>query len=316
MCRRLLSARPRPLSLPPAKGRGEVGRRGFSLVELLVAVSIMLVLIGLMGAALSAARASQKKLATQALIGKLDAIITQQFESYATRATPGLTPEERSLELRRAVTGDMPDRWADVKHMANNSGQFTSPHQRAYIAVWNSMNPPPGQNAFDNHPNRDKFAGAECLFMIVMRGGIADCLDCSELAGAAIGDKDEDGAFEFWDAWGNPIGYILWPAALELPAGEGVRMFSSSPPFVAGGTGETMRPLIYSAGPDQLEEFPPRAPTDVPFGWFGFRCDFDQSNLAAAANCGVPGAAPANQFAKPLGGAADNITNLDDEAKQ
>lgn len=308
MRRPSLTARLRAVPPAPAEGRGEGARRAFSLVELLVAVSIMLVLIGLMGAALSSARTSQKKQATQALIAKLDAIISQQFQSYATREVPtATTPADRAAALRRMATGDLPDRWEDVKFMANNAVQFKSPHQRAYIAVWNSMNPPPANNAFDAHPQRNTYAGAECLFMIVMRGGIADCVDCSDLVAGKIGDKDGDGAFEFWDSWGNPIGYILWPAALELPASSGTRFFGTSPPFLPGAVGETMRPLVYSGGPDANSQ---------DNGDFGFTCNASQSNLLQGANCGNPGVDPTAQFARPLPSAADNITNLDEEAKR
>jgi hypothetical protein len=135
-----------------------------------------------------------------------------------------------------------------------------------------------------------------------MRGGIANCLNCSDLANERIGDKDGDGAFEFWDAWGNPIGFILWPAALELPAGSGDKFFSTVAPFASTGTGRTMRPLIYSAGPD---------------GEYEFETQITSGNLAAAANCGNPGAQPTSLFARPLGtGATDNITNFDAEAKR
>lgn len=178
-------------------------RQAFTLVELLVVITIILVLMGLTGAAVSNARGGLKRQATLALIGKLDAVIQQQFASYAGRDVVAATPTARAAELRRIATGDLPDRWEDVKYMAGNADQFTSSHQRAYIAAWNAMNPPP----------TDAYAGAECLFMIVMRGGIANCLDCGDLAAGKIGDKDGDGAFEFWDEWANPIGYILWPGA-------------------------------------------------------------------------------------------------------
>lgn len=325
MRHRSISARNRLRSLPPAKGRGEVDRRGFSLVELLVAVSIMLVLIGLMGAALSSARASQKKLATQSLIAKLDAIITQQFESYATREVlipdslySGMTRGSyRSWAIRRnLITGDLPDRWVDVKFMADNAGQFTSPHQRAYIAVWNSY-PAERRNPDSDQFLGKQYAGAECLFMIIMRGGIADCLDCNDLATSAIGDKDGDGAFEFHDAWGNPIEFLLWPSAVELPAGEGVRFFSGKralqvafpPPGPAPSPALGMKPLIYSAGPD---------------GGYGFETQAAASNLAAGTNpvgrnCGNWEFPPASlQGGRPAGPdtRSDNITNLDAEAKR
>ena len=205
------------------------------------------------------------------------------------------------------LNGDLPDRWIDVKYMADNSGQFTSPHQRAYIAIWNSMTTKP----------TDTFAGAECLFMIVMRGGIANCLDCSDLANRKIGDRDSDGAFEFWDGWGNPIALLLWPGAVELPAGGGVKFFSGpralqaafpttgpAPPPALG-----MRPLIYSAGPD---------------GEYGFETQAASSNLNTGTNpvgrdCGNWAVSPASLYGGLATGPdtrADNLTNYDAEAKQ
>jgi prepilin-type N-terminal cleavage/methylation domain-containing protein len=272
--------------------RYSLSRRAFTLVELLVVVTIILVLMGLIGAAVSGARGSQKKLATQGLIAKLDGVIQQQFATYAGRDVVAASPAARAVELRRQVTGDLPDRWVDVKYMADNAAKFTSPHQQTYIAVWNSMT---------TKPTAD-YAGAECLFMTVMRGGIANCLDCGDLAGSSIGDKDGDGAFEFWDAWGNPIGYILWPGDLQLPADSGTKFFSASPPFVPGAIGRTLRPLIYSAGSD---------------GEYGFERNGETGNLTAdASSCGNPAVAPTSTSAAPLADASDNLTNFDAEAKQ
>ncbi|MDA1039934.1 MAG: type II secretion system protein [Planctomycetota bacterium] len=316
------SARP----LPPGAGLGGAApwRRAFSLVELLVVVSIILVLMALTGAAVSGARSSQKKQATQALIAKLDAVIQQQYASYGGKNVPDATSgDDRAVKLRQIISGDLPDRWVDVKLVAADPN---TSHQRAYRAFWISMNPPPSNDAFDRHPDRDKFAGAECLFMIIMRGGIANCLDCSDLANERIGDKDGDGAFEFWDAWGNPIGFILWPGALELPATSGEKFFSSSPPFAPNAIGRTMRPLIYSAGPDGFDGVPPKAARNDPdIGWFGFRCNpqpdnpqepFDTSHISSGTACGDPSQTPANILAAPLEGASDNITNFDAEAKR
>jgi prepilin-type N-terminal cleavage/methylation domain-containing protein len=275
-------------------------RQAFSLVELLVVITIMLVLMGLAGAALSNGRNSQKRQETQGLIAKLDAVIQQQFASYAGRDVVATSPAARAVELRRQVTGDLPDRWVDVKFMADNAAQFTSPHQRVYIAVWNSMATKPS----------DRYAGAECLFMIVMRGGIANCLDCGDLAGSSIGDKDGDGAFEFWDAWDRPIGYILGPGDLQLPADSGTKFFSNSPPFASGATGRTLRPLIYSAGADGTDQGTPET------GDFGFRCTAGTRTIDQGAKCGDPSQAPTNTFGTPAAGASDNLTNYDAEVKQ
>jgi hypothetical protein len=284
----------------------------------------------LIGAAVSAARTTSKRQATQLLIEKLDAIIQQQFATYSSRTVvlPGGVPagfpgaaSYRSWYLRRnLITADMPDRWTDVAAIASGttvaSGTSTLPltqPQRTYTAILRGM------NASGSLPS-DTYAGAECLFMIVMQGGIASCIDCGELKTADRGDKDNDGAFEFWDAWGNPIGYILWPAGLQLPASTTNGFFSTGgraleqafpPRGVTPSPALGMRPLIYSAGPD---------------GEYGFNRASEASNLLASTgsvvglDCGNPLAAPTQDMASPEPAAAaftaDNITNLDAEANR
>ncbi len=316
-----------------AAGQGAlILRRGFSLVELLVALSIMTLLMGLIGAAVSAARTTSKRQATQLLIEKLDAIVQQQFTTYSSRTVvlPGGVPagfpgaaSYRSWYVRRnLITADMPDRWTDVAAIASGttvaSGTTKLPitqPQRTYQAIWNGMSSQQQSASGNEH------AGAECLFMIVMQGGLANCIDCGELKTADRGDKDGDGAFEFWDAWGNPIGYILWPAGLQLPAGTTSRFFTTGGrvletafPTIRGVTPSPalgMRPLIYSAGPD---------------GESGFNRGTEASNLLAGTgsfvgfDCGNPLVNPTQTMASPEAAAAavtaDNITNLDAEAKR
>jgi prepilin-type N-terminal cleavage/methylation domain-containing protein len=335
--RALIRIVPAPNRDREATGYGvRASRRAFSLVELLVVVTIMTLLIGLLGAALSGARTSSKKQQTQLLISKLDAIVRQQFSTYASKTAPmpaslpaGFSSRAayRSWYIRRnLISGDLPDRWSDVATLASGtvpvigvSGTLpvTAP-QRAYSAVLLGLakrtagggTPTPAMIAAEAVKLAGSYAGAECLFMIVMQGGVANCIDCGELRTAERGDKDGDGAFEFWDAWGNPIGFILWPAGVQLPANTGSAFFAGAraleEPFPTPGTypspGLGMRPLIYSAGPD---------------GEYGFDRSNEDSNILAGLNCGNWRVAPTLNSAGKVSGTdyrADNITNLDAEA--
>jgi prepilin-type N-terminal cleavage/methylation domain-containing protein len=315
---------------PVARAAGR--RDAFSLVELLVAVSIILVLMGLLGGAVQAARGSYKRQQTQALITRLDEIIRQQFGSYASQAviTSGSLPTGlsgrsvyRSWYIRRnLMSADLPDRWTDVARIASGTTVATTINglptffpltapQRAYQGVWNNFTAQ--QRTLPATDSKlhvsSTFAGAECLFMIVMQGGVADCLDCGGLRTVEIGDKDEDGAPEFWDAWQNPIGFILWPAAF-VPGASGDPFYSGtrslSDPFSGSGgasPGLGMRPLIYSAGPD---------------GEYGLERNGETENLLAGSSppgrdCGNWATVTGSTSAAPLSGAADNITNFDAE---
>jgi prepilin-type N-terminal cleavage/methylation domain-containing protein len=283
--------------------KGVPGRAAFTLVELLVVISIILVLMGLIGSAVSAARGSQRVQATQALITKLDRVVQQHYSSYASRPVPGATSAaDRGTFLRRLASVELPDNWVDVQAINGGVSAFgtgtallprTAP-QSAYAGLLASSTVAPTA----------QFADAECLFMIVMMGGVADCLDCDALGTSQMGDTDNDGAFEFLDAWGNPIRYVLWPAKLELPPGSG-NFFSATAPFssdpLTANAGRTMRPLIFSGGPDKTNAILVNA----------------GGNLAAGASCGVPSSISAGGLdTSGRDARADNITNFDAEARK
>jgi hypothetical protein len=295
-----------------------------------VVISIVLVLMGLVSAAVAGARGSVKKQSTKSFIDKIDAVIQEQYARYDSIAVSGtLIPPAiatatnrsaaRSWYIRRnLMSGDLPDCWDDVRLMVVGStvagvGQtfpITS-IQRSYAGYFRSVcnNPTNPQSA--TMPT-DEFEDAECLFMIITAGGVADCVDCGELRSGMRGDKDLDGAPEFWDEWGNPIRFVLWPPALELPRGtrffSGARVLDAALPAATASDsprpGLGMRPLIFSVGADGL------GGTSMNGG----------SNISLGIDCGNPLNATVALFggSDSSGGdvRADNITNFDDEAKQ
>ncbi len=265
-------------------------RHAFTLVELLVAISIISLLMMMVAAAASAAQSNRKVAATRATIAKLDLILTSQLSTYNSKDVSGTTAA-RGAAIRKMITADLPDRWTDVAYMKANVGQFTAAPQRAFIGTT---------------PGSSQYAGAECLFMIIMQGGFVNCLDCGERRSIEKCDKDSDGAQEFWDAWGNPIDYILWPYAVELPPGSGARFFSGSrQPDLPGVSSSSpmlgLRPLIYSPGVD---------------GEYGLERNGEAANLGG--DCGNWQMSPTSTSAGPenSSNAADNISNFDQESKR
>jgi prepilin-type N-terminal cleavage/methylation domain-containing protein len=324
--------RRKPGDLPPVNPSLRDGRciagsppRGFTLTELLVVIGIVLVLMGLLSAAVAGARGSVKKQATSSFIQKIDAVIQEQYLRYdsipvATAAIPTAVSAATNRSAARAwyirrnlISGDLPDCWEDVRLMATGTAAAgegeTFPVtgiQRSCVGYFLSVCDNPSSPLAATKPT-DEFEDAECLFMIITAGGVADCIDCGELRSAMRGDKDADGAPEFWDEWGNPIRFVLWPPALELP--RGTRFFSGSRSLdlldsASPRPGLGMRPLIFSAGPDGL----------------GGTAMNGGSNFSLGIDCGNPANATVALFGGPdsSGGSAraDNITNFDDEAKQ
>ncbi len=287
--------------------RAEAGvfRRGFTLVELLVVTALVATLAALLVSAVSAVRDNGKVANTANAIARLDQVIMNQFRRHEWRSVSSAQLNSsissksaaRAWHIRRnMISADMPDRWSDVEFMANNAAQFTSSAQASYIARWNAANPKPTA----------QFGGAECLFMIVMQGGLADCLDCNGLAQIAKGDKDGDGAPEFWDDWNNPIDYILWAPGFQRTTGSDKFFDTLDAAFPSSGPvrpGLGMRPLIYSAGPD---------------GEYGLNRGGDAATLSRGSNpAGRDCGNPADTTTASSGGStddtrrADNIVNVE-----
>jgi prepilin-type N-terminal cleavage/methylation domain-containing protein len=296
-------------------------RRGFTLVELLVAISIILVMATLAGSAYSGARLTAKVSTTRTLIEQLNSVLVGHLSAYdsvpvdVSNPPGGMSPAAyRAWYIRRdLITGDMPDRWTDVEYMASAAWTPRSAPQRTYVGIWQSL-------TAAQRTQVPQFNGsAECLFMVVMRGGIGDCLDCGPLRNAQVGDQDGDGMPEFWDSWGNPIGYLLWAPALELPPESGKRFFTGArsldaDPFATSGSIRPtlgMRPLIYSTGPDGrsgLERNAEAVTLGMGTGPVGRDCG---NPLGAGGTAGGPSLDSGNlaQYRN------DNVTNLDLEAK-
>lgn len=223
-------------------------RYGFTLVELLVAVTIMAILASATLFATFSAREAARVAKTQATISKLNSLIMSKWDGFHTRRVPvtipaGTSPKEaaalRLRGLQQLMRLELPQRWIEVTSDPNRVPR--SALSKAYQRYHDSINP----NA--------QFANAECLYMIVAVG-MADEAALDRFDESEIGDVDGDGAKEFLDAWGTPIRFLR--AAPMFPSELQIRNPATSPdpfdPHRVDREAFAIYPLIYSAGPDQI----------------------------------------------------------------
>lgn len=282
-------------------------RNGFTLVELMVVIVIISILSALTLSGLAGARQRAKIDKTKSTIRKIHEIVIPQYESYADLRVSGTTPLEKLQALRTRAIKDLPDQWDDIQ-----AGTPLTAASQSYLSI---------KTKLSGKPLTDYFQGAECLALIVLRGGFNP--DANEqFRGDEIGDSDSDGALEFLDAWGMPIRFIRWPAGFDSfiqPADPDVNPDRMDPNRVSGSGGPGadygLVPLIYSAGPDGSGYAKILSDSDKPYGITGSGEAVQGGWLATrttthlrSTRLTVGGTA----FAGTKGpAAADNITNHD-----
>jgi hypothetical protein len=183
--------------------------------------------------ALFAAQETAKAQKTKTLIAKLDSIIKAKYETYKTRrvniSLPPPPTDTTSADyrtyvrlanqvrldcLRDLMRMELPDRWSDIEdppRAFTYTTLFTNirvPQPSVSAGFYRRWNVTPGPTG--------EFAGAECLYMIIMAAQAEEGDDRSAIKQDQIGDVDQDGFPEILDAWGMPIKFLRWAPGFQF----------------------------------------------------------------------------------------------------
>ena len=232
-------------------------RAGFTLVELLVTISVILTLAGMTLMALSNVRQSARVTKTKTTITKLDHIIQQRYESYLTRRVPvdmsGLTPKQAAENRYRArlymLMMDMPDRLNNLN--ISGTASIPLPYGNKQLA-WSALARQYQARYNAKQPSTD-YIHAEMLYMVVM----SDPENRQLFADDEIADVDRDGWPEFIDGWGMPIYWLRCAPGLHqiglsmVQHADAVNAHDPFDPQKVQADAYHLVPFIYSAGPDK-----------------------------------------------------------------
>lgn len=210
-------------------------RRGFTMIEMLVVVTIILLLmsisIGVLRNAIGAARQNQ----TKATIQKVSGLLQQRMDAFY-RGIERSNLTQASDKMRRDWYGTYgfvpPNKAIDVM-VKKDLFRTRFPQTFAEVDSTNYANPPRVTGltgmTYVQAKHKPETEGAALMYWLLTNSevyGIAP-VDESEFTSAEVRDTDGDGLMEFVDGWGRPLRFYRCPTHLFRP-GDG----SSIPPGV------------------------------------------------------------------------------------
>lgn len=260
-------------------------RPGFTLVELLVTVTVLAILAALVLVALASATQSAKEARTRATIAKINAVVMAKWESYKTRRasvrmflkedgsqdlngngtktdqySPVQLARYRIDAIRELMRMELPDRFSDITDdpvtPAAIGGNLPKMRRPSVSESYKRKMPASPST---------QYQGAKCLYLIVTTGG-GDPDIMEQFSPSEIG-TDTDGMRYFKDGWEQPISFLRWAPGFfsslqnwdlttNLPKDHDpldptkAYVPTGSDPFAAAGVYPPLYPLIYSPGPD------------------------------------------------------------------
>lgn len=185
-------------------------RAGFTLLELLVVLTILVMLAGLTAGAVFQAQQIAAGNATTSTIRRVNTRLMFHWEQYRHRRVPvirvsGSRVDRRNLASDRLLAlwdlqrMELPQRMDDIStgKLAPSLAQPPA-ISRSYYARVNNL-------TLDG-----RFEPAECLYLIMTVGLGGDGLAAGDMADGSVADNDNDGAPEIVDGWGTPLLFYRW----------------------------------------------------------------------------------------------------------
>lgn len=193
-------------------------RGGFTLVEILVVVGLVLFLMSISIVALNGALGVARQRATQATLLKIHGLMQQRIDAFnrameRTNLQPAIDKLKRDwFQNYQYVPQD------NVLAVMVRKQIFQSRFPQNFVEK-NLATAPPAGVTYVSAKHQQVTESSALLYWILTSSevyGIAP-VDESEFSSSEVRDTDGDGLNEFVDGWGRPLRFYRWPTHLFRP---------------------------------------------------------------------------------------------------
>ena len=187
-------------------------RRGFTMIELLVVMGVILFLMSISIVALGNALTIARQRATKATILKVHGLMQQRVEAFH-RGIDKINLQPAKEKLRRDL---------GVSKITNDNAYAILVKKQIYQSRFpqNFYEYPQIRKSMTNAAVHNKNTeSAALLYWILTKSEIYGVppVDESAFGSSEVRDTDGDGLPEFVDGWGHPLRYYRWPTHLFRP---------------------------------------------------------------------------------------------------
>lgn len=213
----------------PIRSDSRQPRRGYTLLELLVVIGLILFMMTVLVMTIGNAIGSAKENATRATLVKLEGLLQQRLDAFNTNfdkaAKRGQVAIEAETLRKKLQNNGLPGIPANVCEMLVRKNWL----RQAFPQTGNTTPSFPGADAPALVSAGGKFSGnlqnnaesSEYLYYMLVDADFFGVppVDAGEFTTAEVGDTDGDGRLEFIDSWGKPLRFYRWPTRMIRTGG-------------------------------------------------------------------------------------------------
>jgi competence protein ComGC len=199
--------------------RISAGRQAFTLVEMLIVCTIIVMLVALTLFAVSKTALSAKIAKTRTTVQKIDTAMQQIFETYEGKFAvikKRIATDDETKDLLKETQQKIAAHFTrDLMRMEmpqNAAEVHTEPIQMTIGTEKYAVEKSPLLDYYRSATDGKVPSSAELLFLIIqnLSPETLEAFQSSEIA-----DTNDNGLLEFVDAWGRPIQFLRWAPAFS-----------------------------------------------------------------------------------------------------